>query len=30
MQLAYDLAEARKNESKIKVERQHIAELRAS
>ncbi len=30
MQLAFDLAEARKNESKIKVERQHVRELRAS
>ncbi len=29
MQLAYDLAEARKDESKIKVRRQHIEELRA-
>jgi antitoxin HigA-1 len=27
MQLAYDLAEARKNESKIKVRRQHVEEL---
>ena len=27
MQLAYDLAAARKNESKIKVQRQHVAEL---
>jgi antitoxin HigA-1 len=30
MQLAYDLAAARKNESKIKVQRQHVRELRAS
>ncbi len=30
MQLAYDLAEARKNESKIKVQHQHVGELRAS
>jgi addiction module HigA family antidote len=30
MQLAYDLAEARKNESKIKVQRQYVGELRAS
>jgi plasmid maintenance system antidote protein VapI len=30
MQLAYDLAEARKNGSKIKVHRQHVEELRAS
>jgi antitoxin HigA-1 len=29
MQLAYDLAEARKNESKIKVRRQHVEELHA-
>ena len=29
MQLAYDLAAARKNESKIKVRRQHPTELRA-
>ncbi len=29
MQLAYDLAAARKNESKIKVRRQHMGELRA-
>jgi len=29
MQLAYDLAAARKNESKIKVRRQHVAELHA-
>jgi plasmid maintenance system antidote protein VapI len=28
MQLAYDLAEARKNESQIKVRRQHVEELR--
>ncbi len=27
MQLAYDLAEARKNQSKIKVQRQHAQEL---
>src|SRR5437899_10486632 len=27
MQIAYDLAAARKNESKIKVQRQHIEEL---
>ena|SRR5579862_1629691 len=27
MQLAYDLAAARKNESKIKVRRQHVEEL---
>jgi addiction module HigA family antidote len=27
MQLAYDLAVARKNESKIKVRRQHVEEL---
>jgi addiction module HigA family antidote len=27
MQLAYDLATARKNESKIKVRRQHVEEL---
>jgi addiction module HigA family antidote len=27
MQLAYDLAAARKNESKIKVQRQHVEEL---
>ena len=27
MQLAYDLAAARKNESKIKVRRQHVPEL---
>jgi plasmid maintenance system antidote protein VapI len=27
MQLAYDLAEARKNGSKIKVRPQHVAEL---
>jgi hypothetical protein len=26
MQLAYDLAAARKNETKIKVRRQHVAE----
>src|SRR6202049_3865440 len=29
MQLAYDLAAARKNESKIKVHRQHLEELHA-
>jgi antitoxin HigA-1 len=29
MQLAYDLAAARKDESKIKVRRQHLVELRA-
>jgi addiction module HigA family antidote len=29
MQLAYDLAAARKNESKIKVRRQHIEEIHA-
>jgi antitoxin HigA-1 len=29
MQLAYDLAAARKNESKIKVRRQHMGEPRA-
>jgi hypothetical protein len=29
MQLAYDLAEARKNESKIKVRRQYVEELHA-
>jgi addiction module HigA family antidote len=29
MQLAWDLAAARKNESRIKVQRQHGAELRA-
>jgi addiction module HigA family antidote len=29
MQLAYDLAAARKNESKIKVRRQHVTELHA-
>ena len=29
MQLAYDLAAARKNESKIKVRRQRVAELHA-
>jgi hypothetical protein len=28
MQLAFDLAAARKNESKIKVRRQHVEELR--
>jgi len=28
MQLAYDLAAARRNESKIKVRRQHVEELR--
>jgi hypothetical protein len=27
MQLAYDLAAARKNASKIKVQRQHVEEL---
>jgi hypothetical protein len=27
MQLAYDLAAARKNESQIKVRRQHVEEL---
>jgi hypothetical protein len=30
MQLAFDLAAARKNESKIKVRRQHVEELRVS
>ena len=30
MQLAYDLAAARKDESKIKVRRQYLEELRAS
>jgi addiction module HigA family antidote len=30
MQLAYDLAAARKNESKIKVRRQHVDELHIS
>jgi addiction module HigA family antidote len=30
MQLAFDLAVARKNESKIKVRRQHVGELRVS
>jgi len=30
MQLAYDLAAARKNESKIKVRRQHVEEIHAS
>jgi len=30
MQLAYDLAAARKNESKIKVQRQHVTELHVS
>ena len=30
MQLAYDLAAARKDESKIKVRRQHLEELHAS
>ena len=30
MQIAFDLAEARKNENKIKVRRQRVAELRAS
>src|SRR5271154_2775413 len=29
MQLAYDLAAARKNASKIKVQRQHVPELQA-
>src|SRR5580698_4643375 len=29
MQLAYDLAAARKNASKIKVQRQHVSELQA-
>jgi antitoxin HigA-1 len=29
MQLAYDLAAARRDESKIKVRRQHLAELHA-
>src|SRR5271154_5551015 len=29
MQLAYDLAEARKGASKIKVQRQHVGELQA-
>jgi plasmid maintenance system antidote protein VapI len=29
MQLAYDLAAARKEESKIKIRRQHLAELHA-
>jgi addiction module HigA family antidote len=29
MQLAYDLAAARKNESKIKVRRQHVEEIHA-
>src|SRR5579859_6965905 len=29
MQLAYDLAAARKDESKIKVQRQHVVELHA-
>jgi len=29
MQVAYDLAAARKHESKIKVRRQHLEELRA-
>jgi hypothetical protein len=29
MQLAYDLAAARKEESKIKVRRQHLVELHA-
>lgn len=29
MQLAYDLAEARKDESKIRVRRQHVEELHA-
>jgi antitoxin HigA-1 len=28
MQLAWDLAAARRNESRIKVRRQHVAELR--
>jgi addiction module HigA family antidote len=30
MQLAYDLAAARKDESKIKVRRQHLEELHAN
>jgi len=30
MQLAYDLAAARKDESRIKVQRQHLEELHAS
>ena len=30
MQLAYDLAVARRNESKIKVQRQHVTELHVS
>ncbi len=30
MQLAYDLAAARRNESKIKVRRQHVEELHIS
>jgi addiction module HigA family antidote len=30
MQLAYDLAAARKDESKIKVRRQHLVELHAN
>src|SRR5580658_9644497 len=30
MQLAYDLAAARKNESKIRVRRQHVEELHAT
>jgi addiction module HigA family antidote len=30
MQLAYDLAAARKDESKIKVQRQHFEELHAN
>ena len=30
MQLAYDLAAARKDESKIKVQRQHLEELHAN
>ena len=30
IQLAYDLAEARKNESKIRVRRQHLEELHVS
>ena len=30
IQLAYDLAEARRNESKIRVRRQHLEELHVS
>jgi hypothetical protein len=30
MQLAYDLAAARKNASKIKIRRRYVQELRAS